>query len=121
MAELVHLAQRFMNAKDAIIAKKRKRAKRMEADLPRHPEQGLRPKKAQVREKKDKDNKKANSSLGRSQYYTSLNVPLDQVPIQIKDDPSLKWLEKTKRDPNKCNKNKYCRFLRDHEHDKRVL
>ena len=37
MAELVHSAQNFMNAKDAIIAKKRKRAEWMEADLPRHP------------------------------------------------------------------------------------
>ena len=32
MAELVHLAQNFMNAEDAIIAKKRKRAERMEAN-----------------------------------------------------------------------------------------
>ena len=32
MAELVHLAQNFMNAKDTIIAKKRKRAERMETD-----------------------------------------------------------------------------------------
>ena len=46
MAELVHLAQNFMNVKDAIIAEKRKRAKRMEVDLPRHPEQGPCPKKA---------------------------------------------------------------------------
>jgi len=38
MAELVHSAQSFMNAKDAIIAKKRKKAERMEADLPRYPE-----------------------------------------------------------------------------------
>ena len=38
MVELVHLAQNFMNAKDTIIAKKRKKAKKMEADLPRHPE-----------------------------------------------------------------------------------
>ena len=37
--------------------------------------------------------------------------------MQIKDDPSLKWLEKMKGDPNKCNQNKYCRFHRDHEHD----
>ena len=37
--------------------------------------------------------------------------------MQIKDDPSLKWLKKMKRDPNKCNKNKYCRFHRDHGHD----
>ena len=37
--------------------------------------------------------------------------------MQIKDDPSLKWPEKMKRDPNKRNRNNYCRFYRDHEHD----
>ena len=37
--------------------------------------------------------------------------------MQIKDDPSLKWPEKMKGDPNKHNKNKYCRFHRDHGHD----
>ena len=36
MAELVHLAQNFMNAEDAIIAKKRKRAERIEANSTRH-------------------------------------------------------------------------------------
>ena len=53
MAKLVHSAQNFMNAEDAIIAKKRKRAERMEADPLRHSEQGPRPKKGQTREKKD--------------------------------------------------------------------
>ena len=62
MVELVHSAQNFMNAKDAIIVKKRKKAERMEANLPHHPEQGPRPKKAQMVEKKDRDNKKAISS-----------------------------------------------------------
>ena len=38
MAELVHLAQNFMNAEDAIIAKKRKRAERMEANSLHHSE-----------------------------------------------------------------------------------
>ncbi|XP_050290214.1 uncharacterized protein LOC126728441 [Quercus robur] len=37
--------------------------------------------------------------------------------MQIKDDPSLKWSEKMKEDPNKRNRNKYCRFHRDHGHD----
>ena len=45
MAELVHSAQNFMNAEDAIIAKKRKRIERMEANPTRHSEQGPRPKK----------------------------------------------------------------------------
>ena len=37
--------------------------------------------------------------------------------MQIKDDPSLKWAEKMKEEPNKCNTNKYCCFHRDHGHD----
>ena len=37
-AELVHLAQNFMNAEDAIIAKKRKRFERVDANPSRHPE-----------------------------------------------------------------------------------
>ena len=57
MAELDHLAQNFMNAEDVIIAKKRKRAKRMETDRSRHFEQGPRPKKGRTGEKKDRDNK----------------------------------------------------------------
>ena len=80
----------------------------MEADLLRHLEQGPRPKKARMGDKKDWDNKKASSSAW-SQQDTPLNMPLAQVLMQIKDDPSLKWLEKMKGDPNKHNRNKYCR------------
>ena len=58
MAELVHLAQNFMNAEDTIIAKKRKRIKRMEANPARHPEQGPRPKKGRTEDKKDWDKRK---------------------------------------------------------------
>ena len=36
MAELVHLAQNFKNAEDAIIAKKRKRSERIEENPNRH-------------------------------------------------------------------------------------
>ena len=36
MAELVHSTQNFMNVEDAIIAKKRKRAERIEANSTRH-------------------------------------------------------------------------------------
>ncbi|XP_075663030.1 uncharacterized protein LOC142632530 [Castanea sativa] len=52
MVELVHSAQNFLNAEDAIIAKKRKRAESMETNLPRHYERGPRLKKARAGEKK---------------------------------------------------------------------
>ena len=51
----------------------------METDLPCHPKQDLCLKKAPMGEKKDRDNRKANLSSGRSQHCTPLNVPLDQV------------------------------------------
>ena len=70
MAELVHSAQSFMNAKDTIIAKKRKIAEQMEANLPHHPNQGPRLKKAKMGKKKDQDSRKAGLSSGRSQHYT---------------------------------------------------
>ena len=105
-----------MNAEDAIVAKKRKKAERMELDPPCHNEQGPCPKKARTGEKKDRDNRKTGSSSGRSQNYMPLNAPLNQVLMQIKDDPSLKWPEKMKGDPNKRNKNKYYCFHRDHGH-----
>ena len=117
MAELVHSAQNFMNVEDTIIAKKRKRAERMEAHSARHSEQGPRPKKGRTKDKKERGNRKMSSSSGRSQNYTPLNASLDQVLMQIKDDPSLKWPEKMKGDPNKRNKNKYCCFHRDNGHD----
>ena len=62
MAKLVHSVQNFMNAEDEIIAKKRKKAERMEADPSHHSEQGSRPKKGWTGEKKDRDSKKAGFS-----------------------------------------------------------
>ena len=88
----------------------------MEANPVRNTDQGTRPKEGRAEKKKDRDNKKAGPSA-RNQQYTPLNVPLEQVLMQIKDDPSLKWPEKMKGDPNKRNRNKYCRFHRDHGHD----
>ena len=53
MAELVHSAQNFMNAEDAIIAKKIKRSERIEANPNCHSEQGPHSKKGRMEEKKD--------------------------------------------------------------------
>ena len=66
MAELIHSAQNFMNAEDAIIAKKRKRSERIEGNPSHHSEQGLRPKKGRMEVKKNRDNKNP-SPLARNQ------------------------------------------------------
>ena len=57
MAKLIHSTQKFMNAEDAIIAKRRKRIEKMEANPSRHSEQGPHPKKGRMEDKKDRDKK----------------------------------------------------------------
>ena len=49
--------------------------------------------------------------------FTSLNAPLDQVLMQIKDKGSLTFPGKLKSDQAKRSRNKYCRFHRDYGHD----
>ena len=117
MAELMHSTQNFMNTKDAIIAKKKKKSEWLDNGYIHHPEQVPRPKKAEVGEKMDRDGKKARPSSGQYTNYTSLNTLLDQVLMQIKDDPSLKWPKRMKGDPSKRKKSKYCHFHCDLGHD----
>ena len=62
MTELIHSAQSFMNAEDAIIVKKKEKVKRVEAKYMHHPEQGPRLKKAKTGEKRDRNGRKAGSS-----------------------------------------------------------
>ena len=100
-----------MSAEDAIIAKKKKKGERLENGYIRHP------KKAKVREKRNRDGKKAGSSLGQYSNYTPLNTSLNQVLMQIKDYLSLKWPERMKGDPRKRNKSKYYHFHRNRGHD----
>ena len=69
-----------MNAEDAIIVKKRKRAERMQGNPTHHSEQGPRPKKGRMEDKKDRGNKKLGLPV-RNQNYAPLNAPLDQVFI----------------------------------------
>ena len=58
-------------------------------------------KESQSWRKKDLDGKKVGSSLGRYSNYTPLNTSLDQVLMQIEDDPSLKWPKRMKGNPSK--------------------
>nr|XP_023895777.1 uncharacterized protein LOC112007641 [Quercus suber] len=68
MAELVHSAQNFMNAEDAIIVKKRKRAERMETNPTRHSEQGPRSKKGRTEDKRDREKRAGQSAKSKKAY-----------------------------------------------------
>ncbi len=43
-------------------------------------------------------------------------MSIDQVLLQIQDDPALKWSRKLRSNPARKSKDLYCRFHRDHGH-----
>ena len=47
-----------------------------------------------------------------------LNIPIDQVLMQIKDEGALTFPSKLKGDPSKRSRDKYYRFHHNHGHDK---
>ena len=44
-------------------------------------------------------------------------MSIDQVLLQIQDDPALKWPGKFRSNPAKRSKDLYCLFHRDHSHN----
>ena len=48
--------------------------------------------------------------------FTPLVMPIDKILMQIKDEHYLKWPRPLHSSPHIRNKNKYCRFHKDHGH-----
>ena len=112
MFEVLYRATKYMNAKDALMAREEKPRKRERLEDARQ-DQGR--KKPRIGDRRDE--RRAKPSGGRLTSFTSLNAPLDQVIMQIKDEGTLTFPRKLKSDPSKRSRNKYCCFHRDHGHD----
>ena len=112
MSEVPYRATKYMNSEDALLAREEKPRKRERLEDARK-DQGR--KKPRTRDRRDERRPKPLG--GRFTSFTSLNVPLDQVLMQIKDEGTLTFPGKLKTDPSKQSRNKYYRFHRDHGHD----
>ena len=112
MSEVLYRATKYMNAEDALSARKEKPKKREKQDDTRQ-DQGC--KKARMRDRRDEQCPKPPG--GRFTSFTPLTASIDQVLMQIKDEVALTYPGKLKGDPNKRSKDKYCRFHRVHGHD----
>ncbi|XP_074342319.1 uncharacterized protein LOC141679835 [Apium graveolens] len=49
--------------------------------------------------------------------YVRLNTPRSQILMEIEKDKDFKWPKPLRRDPEKRDKNQYCRFHKDVGHD----
>ncbi|XP_059650655.1 uncharacterized protein LOC132296472 [Cornus florida] len=118
MAELLVRAKRHMNAEDAMIAGKGKEGEDKKSDKKR-PALTIRDEK-ETKYKKPmvNQNERASRYKNTERYtnYTPLNMPIDQVFLQIQDESYLKWPPKLKSDPARRPRDKCCRFHKDHGH-----
>nr|POE49920.1 hypothetical protein CFP56_32871 [Quercus suber] len=112
MSEVLYRATKYMNAEDALLAREEKPRKR-ERQVDVSQDQGQ--KRPRTGDKRDERRPKPPG--GRFTSFTLLNVPIDQVLMQIKDEETLTFSGKLKSDPSKRLRDKYFRFHRDHGYD----
>ncbi|XP_023882196.1 uncharacterized protein LOC111994538 [Quercus suber] len=113
MAQMLLKAQKYMNAEDALAAindadrtgDKGRREDDRRGQKRDHPDRRVND---GVRRKDDKN--------PRTVKFTPLVMPVDKILAQIKDEHYLKWPRPLHSSPNARDKNKYCRFHKDHGH-----
>ncbi|XP_030970585.1 uncharacterized protein LOC115990960 [Quercus lobata] len=114
MAEMLLKAQKYMNAKDALAAIKdaRKLGDKGKKEDKRRGQKRERPDRRNYDGNKRKDDKGP-----QTVKFAPLVMPVDKILMQIKDEHYLKWPRPLHSSPNVRDKNKYCRFHKDHGHN----
>ena len=103
-----------MNAENAVLAKDMKGKRKRDEETSRN-----RDKKKETRSVGQTTKIKKRELLDRRPKFTTftpLIMPIEQVLMQIKDDPSLQWLKPISTPAERRDKNKYCRIHQDHGH-----
>ena len=113
MAEMLIKAQKYMNAEDAVAAIR---------DVEKPGDKGRKDDecRGQKRDRPDRRlidvNRRKDDKGTWTVKFTPLVMPIDKILIQIKDEHYLKWPRPLHSSPHIRDKNKYCRFYKDHGH-----
>ncbi|XP_023892293.1 uncharacterized protein LOC112004298 [Quercus suber] len=113
MAEMLIKAQKYMNAEDALAAI---RDTEKPGDRGRKEDERRGQKREHPDRRTNDGNRRRDDKNLKAVKLTPLVMPVDKILTQIKDKHYLKWLRPLHSSPNVCNKNKYCRFHKDHGH-----
>ena len=113
MVEMLLKAQKYMNAKDAVVAIR-------DVEKPgdkRRKDDECKGQKKECPDRRITDvNRRKDDKGTRTVKFTPLVMPIDKILMQIKDKHYLKWLRPLHSSPHIRDKNKYCRFHKDHGH-----
>ena len=97
LSELMYEAQKHMNAEDAIESRDDPPPKRRK-DVDHRTQEPAKQKVPKFSETLER--KKTITPAGKFSSFTPLNTPIDQLLMQIQDDPSFWWPGKIRSDPN---------------------
>ncbi|GFS38388.1 hypothetical protein Acr_00g0057190 [Actinidia rufa] len=115
-------ADKYITAEELAEAKCRRRGKddhkRKEPDTRRIDYREKTRNKRPNRDSKRPNDRRPRTPPRRPEFILPpLNAPIAQVLSEIKHEEFVKWSGKIKTDPQKRNRNKYCKFHRDHGHN----
>ena len=113
MAEMLIKAQKYMNAENAVatIRDIKKLGDKGRKEDERRGQKRDRPNRQLTNVNRRKDDKGT-----QSVKFTPFVMPIDKILMQIKDEHYLKWPRPLHSSPHIRDKNKYCRFHKDHGH-----
>ena len=113
VAELLHKTQKYMNAKDAVIAKGVTTKRKRDEGTSHNPNR-----KREIRGAGHALDKRKNLLDRRLKFtsFTPLVMHIKQVLMQIKEEPSLQWPKTIHAPVEVRDKSKYCRFHQNHRH-----
>ena len=113
MVEMLLKAQKYMNAEDAVVVI---RDDEKSGDKGRKEDEHRGQKRKRPDRRTTEVNRRRDDKSTRTVKFTPLVIPVDKILMQIKDEHYLKWPRPLHSSPYVCDKNKYCRFHKDHGH-----
>ena len=114
VAKMLLKAQKYMNAEDAVAAI---RDDEKPGDKGRKDERRGQKRESPDRRTTDTNRRRDDKSTRTfAMDDTPLVMPIDKILMQIKDEHYLKWPRPLHSSPHIRDKNKYCRFHKDHGH-----
>ena len=113
MAKMLLKPQKYMNAEDAVAVI---RDDEKSGDKGRKEDERRGQKKERPSRRTAEANRRRDDKSTWMIKFTPLVMLVDKIIMQIKDEHYLKWRRPLHLSPHVRDKNKYCRFHKDHDH-----
>ena len=113
MAEMLLKAQKYMNVEDTLTAIRDVKKPR---DKGRKDDKRRGQKRKRLDRRTNDGSRRKDDKSPRTVKFTPLVMPVDKILMQIMDKHYLKWPRPLHSSPNVRDKNKYCRFHKDHSY-----